>query len=61
MEGLSCRVGEVGCRMVIYLDEECRTYKTVSNFVVSITQEVEAGSNSGYLCDVYYYSGEKLG
>ena len=57
----SFKVGEKDNRMILYLDEEHTTYKFVSNFVVKLTCEVEAGCKSGYLCDVIYYTGEKLG
>ena len=45
--------------MVLYLDEDHTTYRYVSNFIVRLT--CEAGSKSGYLCDVIYYTGEILG
>ncbi len=54
------RVAERDNKMVIYLDEEQRKYRHVSNFVVSLLCEVEAGCKSGYLCEVIY-SGESLG
>ena len=56
------RVGECDNRMVVYLDHDDKTkYKYVSNPVINLTCEVEAGSKSGYLCDVVYYTGEYLG
>ncbi len=42
------RVGERDNRMVVYLSHEDQTkYRHVSNFVVKLTCEVEAGSKSG--------------
>ena len=54
-------VGEDNNRMVVYLDEFCSKYEEKSNFVVSITREIRAGSKSGYLCKVTYFTGEPLG
>lgn len=56
-----CKVGENDNRMILYFDEEHTTFKIFSNFAVKLTCEVEAGCKSGYLCDVIYYTGEKLG
>ena len=60
-----CKVGENDNRIILYFDEEHTTYKFVnkfvSNFAVKLTCEVEAGCKSGYLCNVIYYTGEKLG
>ena len=55
------RIGEKDNRMLLYLDEEQTTYRFVSNFIVKLTCEVEAGCKSGYLCEVIYYTGENLG
>lgn len=54
------RIAEKDNRMVICIDEDQYT-KPVSNFVIDIVCEVEAGSKSGFLCDVTYYNGDKLG
>ena len=54
-------VGEDNNRMVVYLDEFCSKYEEKSNFVVSITREIRAGSKSGSLCRVTYFTGEPLG
>lgn len=56
----SSRVGEKDNSMVLYLDEDYTTYRYVSNFIIRLTCEVEAGSKSGYLCDVIYYTGDIL-
>ena len=61
MELCSFKVGEKENRMVLYLDDEHTAYKFVSNFVVKLACEVEAGAKSGYLCEVIYYTGESLG
>lgn len=55
------RVGEKDNRMVLYLNEDRTTYRYVSNFIIRLTCKVEAGSKSGYLCEVIYYTGENLG
>lgn len=55
------RVGERDNRMILYLDEDHTTYRYVSNFIIRLTCEVEAGSKSGYLCNVIYYTGDTLG
>ena len=47
--------------MVLYVDDEHTAYRQVNNFVVDLTCEVEAGSKSGFVCDVIYYIGERLG
>ena len=57
----SSRVGEKDNRIVLYVDDEHTAYRQVSNFVVDLTCEVEAGSKSGFVCDVIYYTGERLG
>ena len=61
MELCSFKVGEKENRMILYLDDEHTAYKFVSNFVVKLACEIEAGTKSGYLCEVIYYTGENLG
>lgn len=55
------RIAEKDNRMVLYLDEADQYTRPVSNFVIDITCEVEAGAKSGFLCDVTYYNGDNLG
>lgn len=52
------RISEKDCRMVLCTDDGAT--KPVSNFIIDITCEVEAGTKSGFLCDVYYYNGDML-
>jgi len=42
-------------------DEEHTTFKYVSNFIIKLTCELEAGCKSGYKCEVIYYTGEPFG
>ena len=46
---------------VLCIDEDQYTSKPVSNFVINIICEVEAGAKSGFLWDVTYFNGENLG
>ena len=55
------RIGEKDNRIVLWVDEDQCNGKPVSNFVIDLICEVEAGVKSGFLCEVTYFNGENLG
>ena len=54
-------IGERDGRIVVFLDDDERKYHPKGNFTVVLTHEVDAGEQPGYICEVVYFTGERLG
>ena len=61
MAAAASKIGERDGRIVVSLDSDGRKYYPKGNFTVTLTHEVDAGERSGYICEVIYFTGERLG
>lgn len=61
MAAAASKIGERNGRIVVSLDSDGRKYYPKGNFTVALTHEVDAGERSGYICEVIYFTGERLG